>query len=131
MRKLFLATLLLSVLSSCDPVSTMDANILNSTSESISLVLVSSVEPNETFQIAPNETILFREGFSTTGNFLKPELIEYDSIYIQNESNEVLKVFKENTAGKNIYKIDDYWSFDEPAKRYYQYDYEITNEDIQ
>lgn len=131
MKKYILFISIISLLSSCDPVSTMDANVTNKTSESLSLILISSIEPDETIQIAPNETILLREGFSTIGSFLKPSFIDYDSIYIKNTSNEVVKVFKENTLGKNIYILDDYWMFSEPSKRVYKYDYEITAEDIQ
>ena len=54
----------------------------------------------------------------------------YDSIYIQNSSNEVLKVFKQDTPGKNIYNVDEYWTVREPSKNHFVYTYEITDEDI-
>lgn len=131
MKKLILSVFALTLLSSCDFASSMDANLTNTTSESLSLVLASSIVPTETFQLDSNETILLRDGFSATGSFLEPLFTDYDSIYIKNASNEVVKVFKENSTGKNIYDIERYWLFREPSKRVYEYDYEITNEDIQ
>lgn len=132
MKKLILFISMISILSSCDPTSSMDANIKNSTSQNLSIIFSSSdVSLNETFQIDPNETILFQDGFSVGDSVLEPRLTAYDSIYIKNESNEIVKVYKQNTEGKNIYNVDDYWISSEPSKRYYKYDYEIKNEDIE
>lgn len=55
----------------------------------------------------------------------------YDSIYIKNTSNKVLKVYKADTPGKNIYNIDKYWQKREPSKNFFEYTYEITEEDIE
>ena len=132
MKKLILFISMISILSSCDPTSSMDANIKNSTSQNLSIIFNSSdVSLNETFQIDPNETILFQDGFSIGDSVLEPRLTAYDSIYIKNESNEIVKVYKQNTEGKNIYNVDDYWISSEPSKRYYKYNYEINNEDIE
>ena len=132
MKKLILFISMISILSSCDPTSSMDANIKNSTSQNLSIIFSSSdVSLNETFQIDPNETILFQDGFSIGDSVLEPRLTAYDSIYIKNESNEIVKVYKQNTEGKNIYNVDDYWISSEPSKRYYKYNYEINNEDIE
>ena len=119
------------MIAGCDPVSLMDANIENSTSQQISITLISSISPNETVVIGANETVLFREGMSTTGSFLKPSFAEYDSIYFESESNEILRVFKPDSQGKNIYEIDDYWRYSEPSKRFYQYDYQINSDDFE
>ncbi len=132
MKKLILFISMISILSSCDPTSSMDANIKNSTSQNLSIIFNSSdVSLNETFQIDPNETILFQDGFSIGDSVLEPRLTAYDSIYIKNESNEIVKIYKQNTEGKNIYNVDDYWISSEPSKRYYKYNYEINNEDIE
>ena len=99
---------MISILSSCDPVSSMDANIKNSTSENISIIFSSSdVSLNKVLLLDPDSMVLFQEGFSTTGSVLAPSLVEYDSVYIRNDANEILKVFKEITAGKNIFNVDN------------------------
>ncbi len=86
MKKLILFISMISILSSCDPTSSMDANIKNSTSQNLSIIFSSSdVSLNETFQIDPNETILFQDGFSIGDSVLEPRLTAYDSIYIKNE----------------------------------------------
>jgi hypothetical protein len=132
MKNLILFISMISILSSCDPTSSMDANIKNSTSQNLSIIFRSSdVSLNETFQIDPNETILFQDGFSVGDSVLEPRLTAYDSIYIKNESNEIVKVYKQKTEGKNIFNVDDYWRSSEPSKRYYKYNYEINNEDIE
>ncbi|QLG43927.1 hypothetical protein [Costertonia aggregata] len=131
MKKAILIIPIVFILVSCDPVSSMDANIKNSTSQNLSIQFVTSTGTSETIRITSDETLLFREGMSTTGGFLEPSLIEFDSIYIVSESNEVLKIFKQDTDGKNIYNIDEYWTFSEPSKRFYLYDYEILNEDFE
>ncbi|MDM9631467.1 hypothetical protein [Robiginitalea aurantiaca] len=131
MKRFILCLFLTAVVTSCDPASVMDANIENKTSQPLSLILFSSVVPNETLVLRPGETLLFQEGFSSTGGFLEPSLMEFDSVYIESTSQEILKVFNQNTAGKNIFNVDDYWIFSEPSKRFYKYDYQITAEDIE
>ena len=56
-------------------------------------------------------------------------LTQFDSIYIENTSNETLKVFKETTEGKNIYAIDQYWT-SKPSRSIHTWTYEITDEDL-
>ena len=41
------------------------------------------------------------------------------------------KSIKENTTGKNIYDIDEYWSVSGPSKNHFVYTYEITEEDLE
>lgn len=115
---------------SCDPASLMDANIENLTSQNLSIIFIERDNSDKILQIEPNGSVLFQEGMSTTGSFLEPSLIGYDSIYIKNEVDEIIKIFKQNTEGKNIYEIDD-WLFSEPSKRVYIYDYQIKNQDLQ
>lgn len=129
-KNLILSVLALSILASCDKSSMMDANINNSTSQDLIIIFVSSTQSSKIYQIKPNETILFQDDFSSTGGFLKPSLVQYDSIFIQNAANEILKIFKENTDGKNIYNVDGSWMFDEPSDGVYKYDYKINNEDF-
>ncbi len=123
--------LLFPIFTGCDPVSLMDANIENTTTQPLSITFVTSGVPEETLVLDPAETVLFQESMSTTGSFLEPYLVEFDSIYIENDASEILKVFKPNTAGKNIYNVENYWIFTEPSKRVYIYDYLITNEDLE
>ncbi len=131
MKKLILFLLTIILFTGCDPVSLMDADITNATSEPLSIVFVPTTGSEEALQLEANETVLFQEGMSTTGGFLEPSLVEFDSVYIVNESNEILKVFKQDTEGKNIYAVEDDWLFTKPSKRFYQYDYQINNEDLE
>nr|WP_299339755.1 hypothetical protein [Allomuricauda sp.] len=133
MKKKILLGLVTLLAYSCDPVSDMEADISNTTSQNLSIRFVSSTfaEDTKTLEIESGETILFQQATSTTGSFLEPSLIQFDSIYIQDTSEEVLKIFKPDTPGKNIYDIDAFWNAREPSKRLYFYEYQITNEDIQ
>lgn len=132
MKRVFQTTLIALALVGCDPTSVMEANIVNLTRVNLSITFASqSLDLSKTLQVQPNGTVLFQEGFSTTGGFLEPSLMAYDSVYITNNANEILKVFKENDPGKNIYNVPEDWIFTEPSERNYQYEYEITDEEIQ
>lgn len=132
MKSLFKLTIITMALSGCDPVSDMEANIENLTSQILIIDFISSDESlNKTLQIPPDEIVLFQEGFDIGSTFLEPSLIEYDSVVIRNQVEQVLKVYKENDPGKNIYNINDYWKASEPSKRFFKYEYEIENMDIE
>jgi len=132
MKKIVLIELMTPIFLSCDPVSVMDANIKNLTSQNLTVIFFSSDSSFiKTLQIAPNETVLFQEDMDIGGSFLEPSLAGYDSVNIQNNSNKILKVYNPNIEGKNIYKVGDYWIFSELAKRVYKYDYKIENKDIE
>ena len=131
MKNLFLVVLLGVLFSSCDPVSTMEADIENLTSENLIIEFASfDTSSNKTLQIAPNEIQLFQEGFDVGGSFLEPSLVEYDSVVIKNQADNILKVFKPNDIEKNIYNIDKYWTRSKPSKRVFKYKYELTEIDI-
>ena len=131
MKRSFVFLILISVATGCDPSSVMDANIENATLQPLSITFVSSLIGNRTLTLDPDETVLFQDGFSTTGGFLQPDLVDYDSVYIENQSAQILKIFKPDTPGKNIYLIEDYWTLTEPDKRVYKYDYTINPEDLE
>lgn len=133
MKRVSLVILTALLCFSCDPTSVMDANIENTTTQHLSITFVSAefTDLNKTFEMESKETILCQEGFSTTGGFLEVSLDGVDSVYITNTSNEILKVYKPETTGRNIFEIGDYWESSTPSKRFYQYDYQITNTDIE
>lgn len=119
------------IISSCDPVSNLEANIENLTSQTLTIDFIASdVSVSKTLQLAPNEIMLFQEGFDIGSTFLEPSLVEYDSVVIKNQAEDILKVFKSNDSGKNIYNVDD-WMGSEPSRRFFKYEYEIENEDIE
>ncbi|NND79194.1 MAG: hypothetical protein HKN53_04790 [Maribacter sp.] len=125
-------TLLILIFSSCDPVAIMEADIENLTSQRITIDFVSSNEGlSKTLQIPPYEIVLFQEGFDVGGTFLQPSLVEYDSVLIKNQAEMILRVYKENDTGKNIFNTDEYWNANEPSKRFFKYEYEIMSEDIE
>lgn len=129
--KKILTILLLTLMVSCDPISNMDATVTNTTLEPLSIVFVSANEPSETFVLEPNMAVQVQDGFAIGGAFLEPSFIKYDSIYIVNQVDEIRKVFKENTQGKNIYDINTFWQFNEPEKRFYKYAYKVNSQDLE
>lgn len=132
MKNVYLILLAFLMFLSCDPVSDMEANIENLTSESLTIEFISSeVSLNKTLQIAPNEIKLFQEGFDIGSTYLEPSLIDYDSVLIKNQAQEIVKIYKPNEAGKNIYNISSYWQGTEPSKRFFKYEYEIEPSEIE
>jgi len=132
MKKIILIILTGILFLSCDPVAIMEANIENLTSQSLTIEFVAyDASSNKILEILPNETQLFQEGFDVGGVFLEPSLIEYESVVIKNQADNILRVFKPNDTGKNIYNIDEYWIGSEPSKRFFKYKYELTEVDIE
>jgi len=132
MKKTFLTLTTITVLCSCDPGADMEANIENLTNQDLIIEFVRFEQDlSKTLVIPTNETRLY-EAFSDTGNtFLEPSIIQYDSVVVKNNAEQILKVYKPNDTGKNIYSIDEYWLLREPSKRSFQYEYRINNEDLE
>lgn len=117
---------------SCDPVSNMRANIRNSTSSDLIFTFASEDSLyNKSIAITQQDEALFQEDFSTIGGFLRPSLSMYDSVKVGNSSGMIYRVYTPISAGKNIYNIEESWSFSEPSKRYYIYDFIVNDGDIQ
>ncbi|MFW5756447.1 MAG: hypothetical protein ACOCWK_07570 [Tangfeifania sp.] len=132
MKKLFPIIAAIAVLCSCDPVAEMEANIFNLTNEDLMIEFVSSKESRrKNLQIPKGEMRLFEEVYDVGNDFLEPALYYYDSVVVKNNAEQILKIYKPNDTGKNIYNIDDYWFLNEPSKRFFKYAYEIKNEDIE
>jgi hypothetical protein len=125
---------MIPILFSCDPASQLEANIENLTSENLSLVFVSadaSLSQTLQLQIAPGQTVLFQKDIAFGSTYTEPNLVQYDSVVIQNQADEILKVYQPGDSGKNIYNIEEYWNSSEPSKRFFKYEYEIEREDIE
>lgn len=118
------------ILTSCDPESCSEETISNNTDSDLQINFISS---NASFN---NQVLLEKQSKKTIGQIecaLGGVVVNYsiyDSIYITNSLDKVLKVFKEDTSGKNIYNIDKYWKVDETSKNHFVYTYEITEEDL-
>lgn len=131
MKKLFFTCLLIGfTISSCDPRESMEAIINNSTDKNLSIFFDSETNDFDMQLNIESNTTEELLNFSAIGGVIL-SFRDYDSIYIQSASNEVLKVFKEDTAGKNIYNVDKYWTVREPSKNHFVYTYEITDGDIE
>lgn len=131
MKKLFVLAVLTIFFSSCDPVSDMEANIENLTTQMLTIDFVSSdVLFDKTLTIEPNQIALFQEGGGIGDSYIEPSFIEYDSIVIKNLAEDILKIYKVTDSGKNIYNIED-WLLSEPSKRFFKFKYEIDSNDIQ
>lgn len=132
MKKIIIVNLILVIALGCDPGDSLEANFLNSSEQDLSVVFSSSEYPhlNQNLFINKKQKKIYvqidKKG--TITNILT--FMDFDSIYITNTSNEVLKVYKADTPGKNIYNVDEYWQKREPSKNFFEYTYEITAEDI-
>ncbi len=118
-------------ISSCDSESCSEEIILNNTSSDLYINFNSL---NDSFN---NQFIIEKQSRKTI-NQVKCDLggvvvnySVYDSIYIQNSTNDILKVYKDDTEGKNIYNISEYWYVNETSKNHFVYTYEITEEDLE
>ncbi|NRB61017.1 MAG: hypothetical protein HRU50_13890 [Winogradskyella sp.] len=120
------------VFCSCDPVSDMEADIENLTTQDLILEFI-SVDQNlsKTLAIPIEETRRFQEAFDVGNDFLEPSLIEYDSVVVKNSIDQILKIYKPDSSGKNIYNIGGYWISSEPYKRGFRNEYKIYDEDLE
>jgi len=121
----------------CDPSESLEYDIVNNTPIDLKLHFVSNLIYSEIpnndkiVKILSNEVYNDETGNNNLGlGQAMLSFTDFDSIYITNLSDKVLKVYKENIVGKNIYNIDDYWSVRKTSKNHFEYTYEITNEDI-
>jgi hypothetical protein len=132
MKNLFPLALLIIIFSSCDPWAFYEADIENSTTQTLTIDFISAEENlSKSLVIQPNNTEFFKEGDDFGSTSVKPLMAIYDSVVIKNQSDVILRVYKANDTGRNIYNIDDYWTVKKPSKRVFKYKYEILTEDIE
>lgn len=132
MKNLKVIAIMTFLLVSCDPVSDMEANIENLTTQELAVDFISFDESlNKSLQIPPNESALFQEVFDIGNTFLQPSLVDYDSVVVRNSDEIILKIYKKNSPGKNIYNVNEDWMGSEPSKRVFKYKYQIKSEDIE
>ncbi|PCJ95503.1 MAG: hypothetical protein COA50_09920 [Flavobacteriaceae bacterium] len=138
MKKILLVYLiLLGLFTACDPQESLDVFIKNSTNTNLKVHFVSAQillgipDNTETLNIKSGERENYPEMsiFSPTSR-VKLSLTNFDSIYITNTTDDILKVYKAANAGKNIYDIKNYWTVKSVTKNHDEYTYEITNEDL-
>ena len=130
-KRISVFMILMLLLSSCDPSADMEATIKNTTTQSLTVDFVPSADYKKiSLQILPNGIELFQERFSATGRVGEPSLEEYDSVVIKNQIEKIVKVYKQNGVGKNIYNISD-WTLSTPMERSYRYEFEIQTIDIE
>ena len=123
---------IIMVLSSCDPVASLEANIENLSDQNVTVEFVSFDESlNKTLEISVNEIVLFQEGMDIGNTFIEPSLMEFDSVVIRNRAEEILKIYKPGDTGRNIYNIKEAWTSSEPSKRFFKYEFEIANGDVE
>src|SRR5690606_39164759 len=114
-------------LGSCDPEKCSSFYLENISGTDIELNFVGVSSEKKT--IAMGKKVPFGNTSCDIGGPPILYLGVYDSIYVTNVSDEVLKVYKEDTPGKNIYNVDRDWTIKE-TKNHAEYTYTITNEDI-
>ncbi|MBE9048495.1 hypothetical protein IQ255_29635 [Pleurocapsales cyanobacterium LEGE 10410] len=132
MRNLFPLALLIIIFSGCDPTAFYEADIENLTTQTLTIDFISAEEElSKSLLIQPNQTVFFKEGDDFGNTFVQPLMAIYDSVVVKNQTDVILRVYKENDTGRNIYNIDDYWTVNKPKKRVFKYKYVILNEDIE
>jgi hypothetical protein len=110
----------------------MEADIENLTTQDLILEFISFDQNlNKTLEIPTEETRLFQEAFDVGNDFLEPSLVEYDSVIVKNSAEQILKVYKPDSSGKNIYNINESWLSSEPYRRGFRYEYKIYDEDLE
>ena len=131
--KNFIAICFLTVVFySCDPTVSMEVNIKNRTTQDLIVEFMSFDQNlNKTLKISNNDFKLFQEGFDVGNELIEPYLTEYDFIVIKNSSEQILKIYKPNDDGKNIFNIDEYWLLNKPSKNFFKYEYEIHSKDLE
>ncbi|MGN7512826.1 MAG: hypothetical protein ACTHOM_00520 [Allomuricauda sp.] len=123
----------------CDPSESLEAVMSNKSGSDLNIHFVSDIlhtgelDNARSVKLLSNKEAYFEgvdRGNVGLGNAVL-SFTAYDSIYITNMSEEILKIYKENTPGKNIYNIDEYWKVTESSKNHFVYTYIITQEDIE
>ena len=137
MRKIiYFATIV--ILYSCDPSESLETKIINYSNSDLDINFVSRliIENNqsnkESFKIESGNSITYGRLNVTGGSGNAGlSLIDFDSIYISTNNNEIVKIWKNDSEGKNIYDIANFWTVKETSKDYYVYTFEITDKDIE
>lgn len=125
------------LLYSCDPNECLETKLFNRSNSNLEINFVSHTileklhNNKETLKIESNNWITYEKinvdnGLGRAGL----SLIDFDSIYLSKD-NEILKIWKPETTGKNIYDIENHWNVQEKTKDNYIYTFEITNEDLE
>ncbi len=93
------------------------------------MIFSSSIYISDTIEISSQEVGIWKVDTHYGSPSTKIDLtFLYDSVMIKDDM-EILKVFKPETLGKNIYNFD-YWDKNKKKKRDYEYTFVITEEDI-
>ena len=101
----------------------MDANIENLTDINLTIDLVSDDSNlSRSLDLAPIKIVLFQEVFDIGNTYLEPSLSDYDSKVIKNNVHDVLKVYKPENIGKNLYYVKN-WIAKKPSKRLFTHDF--------
>ena len=135
--KLFFRSLFIAcIIYGCDTGESLVSEIENKTSIDIKIYFVSKfIYPN----LVGNAKVVritsmnsFIDNSRTTPHLGQAILsfVEHDSIYITDSSNKLLKVYREDTPGKNIYDVDKYWSAKGSSRNVLKYTYTINDADI-
>lgn len=128
MKKSYLSLIILLIYAACDPELCSDELLINNTEMDLLINYVGSMSDSEQIFFKGGETVS-RGVLCAMGGVVVNNSI-YDSIYITTSTDELLKVYKHDTSGKNIYNVDQYWMVRETGKNDVEYTYTITNEDI-
>ncbi len=126
--KNYMCVVFILFLCSCDPDACSEYLIKNSTNLDLNLTFIEKKEIKEV-NIEKQYVVNFIEHNCDTGGAPLLYLYNYNSIYLS-KGNEILKVWKPDTKGKNIYNIDKDWSVRESPKDNFIYTFEITDEDL-
>jgi hypothetical protein len=136
MRKIIYFAIIV-FLYSCDPSESLETKIINYSNSDldinfVSRLIIENQSNKESFKIKSGNSITYGR-LNVTGGLgnVGLSLIDFDSIYISTNNNKILKIWKVDSEGKNIYDIDNFWTVKETSKDNYVYTFEITDKDIE
>lgn len=127
-----LLMLIFLALSGCDPVECADQIVKNGTETDLTLFRISSMSNigDTTFIASNSQSSISKRNCAKGGVVLSYSA--YDSVYITNSNNNILKIYHPDDTGKNIFNVDDRnsWKVENIGKDEKKYVFEITDDDL-
>jgi len=128
MRKTLSIFLLVFTILSCTKEDCIESKIFNNSNTDLILFFYKNNSCKELEILKNNSKIDIQT--CDEGIVLNYKVL-YDSISIKNLQGALLKIYKQETVGKNILDFENFWTISKPSKNFYKYTYEITDEDIE
>ncbi|CAA0144567.1 conserved exported hypothetical protein [Tenacibaculum maritimum] len=133
MKKISLLMIITFLLSSCDPFGCLDVEIENNTNQDIIVKWYSQNSLlNRSKEFKQGEKLMISENSHCSQGNIPPfeGLFEIDSVIIESKQNEILKTWKPNSNGKNIFNTESDWEIKSNGKWNETYYFIINESDL-